>query len=137
MTLEPGTELPPFVMDGITMDRVHVIMDLMHDTNPVHDDPELVARRKLRGPVNQGPANLSYVINMLYAWAGPALEIETFAFRFRNIVVPGDVVTARGAITDAQPVDRGHRVACDVRLEHEDGSIALDGAVTLLIPAPC
>ena len=70
MTIEPGARIPPFVMDDITMDRIHTIMELMHDTNPVHDDPELVERRKLRGPVNQGPANLSYILNMLHAWAG-------------------------------------------------------------------
>ena len=134
MTIEPGTEIPPFVMDDITMDRIHTIMELMHDTNPVHDDADVVHRRKLRGPVNQGPANLSYILNMLHAWGGADIELETFEFRFHDIVVPGDVVTARGTVTSVEEGDRGRRVACDVRLEHTDGSTAVAGTARILIP---
>lgn len=134
MTVEPGTSIPPFVMSEITMDRVHALMELMHDTNPVHDDPELVAKRKLRGPVNQGPANLSLILNMLFAWAGPDMELEQFDFRFHNIVVPGDTVTARGSVASADETPAGTRATCDVTLEHEDGSVAVAGVVRLLIP---
>jgi len=134
MTIEPGAPIPPFVMDDITMDRIHTIMDLMHDTNPVHDDPELVERRKLRGPVNQGPANLSYILNMLHAWAGADMEVESFEFRFHEIVVPGDTVTASGTVTSVEDVERGRRVSCDVRLGHADGSTAVAGKARILIP---
>ena len=98
MTIEPGARIPPFVMDDITMDRIHMIMDLMHDTNPVHDDPELVERRKLRGPVNQGPANLSYILNMLHAWAGAVWG----AWRPHHAV-------ARMLAADAIPAGRARR----------------------------
>ena len=96
MVVSPGFELPARSMSEIDMPRIEGLMELMKDVNPVHDDPELVARRGLRGPVNQGPANLSYIVNMLYAWAGPEMELEQFEFRFLDIVVPGDTVTARG-----------------------------------------
>jgi acyl dehydratase len=130
----PGTEIPPFVMSGIDMDRVHAVMEVMRDVNPVHDDPELVAKRGLRGPVNQGPANLSYIVNMLHAWAGPDLFLERFEFSFKDIVVPGDVVTARGTVVSEERTDAGRRLGCDVRLEHADGTLAVEGTARLWVP---
>ncbi|MBM3677921.1 MAG: protein dehydratase [Actinobacteria bacterium] len=130
-----GEEIPPYVMSEITTDRVRALMELMRDTNPVHDDPELIARRGLRGPVNQGPANLAYMLDMLFAWAGPELEIERFDFRFHEIVVPGDTVTARGTVRSAAENDDLTRAECDVRLEHADGSIAVSGTAVVRIPA--
>ncbi len=85
------------------MERVHALMELMHDTNPVHDDPELVEKRRLSGPVNQGPANLAYVVNMLVGWAGPEMRLERLDFRFLDIVVPGDSVIASGTVTAVEP----------------------------------
>lgn len=131
----PGTELPPFVMTGIDMERVHVVMEVMHDVNPMHDDLALIEERGLRGPVNQGPANLSYVVNMLHAWAGPELVLERLEFEFKDIVVPGDTVTARGAVTEEERLEAAVRVTCDVRLELEDGTPAVVGRARLRIPA--
>jgi acyl dehydratase len=120
-------------MGEITMERVHRMMELMHDTNPVHDDPELVERRKLRGPVNQGPANLSYVLNMLYAWAGPEMRLERYDFRFLDIVVPGDTVTASGAVTAATSDGDDAVVECAWQLDVEGGATAVAGTARVRI----
>jgi acyl dehydratase len=132
----PGTEITPYVMGEIEMERVHAVMEVMRDVNPVHDDVSLVEKRGLRGPVNQGPANLSYVVNMLHAWAGPDLFLERFDFTFREVVIPGDVVTARGTVVSEEQVEGGRRLGCDVSLELADGTVAIDGQVRILLPAP-
>lgn len=134
MSVRPGTVLPPVSTSEITMERVHRMMALMHDTNPVHDDPELVARRRLRGPVNQGPANLSYVLNMLFAWAGPAMQLERYDFRFLDIVVPGDTVTATGSVTAVADDDGDEVVDVAWRLDVEGGATAVTGTARLRIP---
>jgi acyl dehydratase len=132
--IAPGTPIPPLTMDEITIARVRALMELMHDTNPVHDDPDLVERRKLRGPVNQGPANLSYVLDMLFAWAGPELQLERLDFRFLDIVVPGDSVTASGTVTSAAPDAGDLVVGCDWRLDVDGGATAVTGSARLRIP---
>jgi acyl dehydratase len=131
---EVGMAIPSRTMGEITMERVHALMELMHDTNPVHDDPELVEKRKLRGPVNQGPANLSYVVDMLVAWGGPNLQLERFEFRFQDIVVPGDVVVASGTVTGTEPAGDHLRVWCEWSLDVEGGSTAVAGTARVLIP---
>jgi acyl dehydratase len=127
VTVAPGAELPEFVMDDIDLPRIRALMQLMRDVNPVHDDAELAAERGLRGPVNQGPANLSYVLNMLLAWGGEEAFLERIDFRFTDIVTTGDTVTAHGAVTAVAPDAAGPEATCDVWLEREDGVKAVVG----------
>lgn len=134
MIVEPGMAIPPRTMSEITMERVHALMELMHDTNPVHDDPELVEKRRLRGPVNQGPANLAYVVDMLVGWAGPEMRLERLDFRFRDIVVPGDSVIASGTVTAVEPRGDGLRVECAWSLDVEGGATAVTGTARLVLP---
>ena len=125
----PGTELAPFTMDGITLEQVAELMELMEDVNPVHTDYELAARLGLRGPVAQGPASLAYVINMLLGWRGDAF-LERLEFRFQDTVTVGDTATARGTVA---AVD-GDKVTCDVAVGLQTGAEALRGVATMRLP---
>lgn len=131
--LAAGTALPPFTMTDIDLERINEFMDLMGDTNPVHNDPELVARLHLRGPVAQGPASLAYVINMLMGWE-PEGVIERLRFRFLDIVTLGDEPTARGTITAVAPVEGGRRVDCDLALELQTGTRAVSATAQIRVP---
>jgi acyl dehydratase len=98
----------------------------MGDTNPVHNDAELVEKLGLRGPVAQGPASLAYVINMLMDWQ-PDGMLERFSFRFEDVVTVGDEPTARGVVT---AVDGGGAVV-DVSLGLQTGATAVRGTATM------
>ena len=135
MPVTVGTEVPPFTMSDIDLPRIREFMELMGDTNPVHDDQALTERLGLRGPVNQGPANLGYVLNMLLAWGGGPTTVERLEFRFMEIVTVGDEVTARGVVTGVEDADDGQRVECDVRLELADGTPALVGTARVRLRA--
>ena len=80
--------IPAFVVPEVRKEDVVTIMDVMGDVNPVHIDEELVRELGLRGLVNQGPANLGYVVNMFIAWAGSPEAIRHIAVRFRAISCP-------------------------------------------------
>jgi acyl dehydratase len=84
--------------------------------------------------VNQGPANLAYIINMLLDWAGPEMVLECLQFRFVEIVTAGDVVTARGSVTSVEEDAGEQRIGCDVWLELPDGTKAVEGTARLRIP---
>ena len=135
MNLDPGTALPPFTMSDITLERIREFMELMHDVNPVHDDEELAARLGLRGPVNQGPANLAYVINMYLAWAGDPRALKRIDFRFLDTVTTGDVVTASGTVISNEEGTDGRKAVSEFGLDRQDGARALAGAVRLQLPA--
>jgi acyl dehydratase len=134
MRVSAGLEIPPWVMSDLNLTRIQALMTLMRDVNPIHHDSELAAMRGLRGPVNQGPANLAYIINMLLDWAGPEMVLECLQFRFVEIVTAGDVVTARGSVTSVEEDAGEQRIGCDVWLELPDGTKAVEGTARLRIP---
>jgi|SRR5215218_5169124 len=134
---EQRPELPAFEVPEITRDRMLEVMDVMGDVNPIHSDEALVKRLGLRGLVNQGPANMAYVVNMLVRWAANPAAIRRLRFRFHVNVVPGDRPVARGRIVAARrdPARGEELVDCEFWLELADGTRALSGTATLARPA--
>lgn len=124
-----GDELPPFTMQDVSLEQIVELMELMHDTNPVHVDAELAGRLGLRGPVAQGPASLAYVVNMLLGWRGDGF-LERLEFRFEDTVTLGDSATARGVVHEVD----GERVKCKFSLGLQTGTEALSGMATLRLP---
>lgn len=135
MSSTQASAIPPFVTEPIRLADVVTVMEVMDDVNPVHIDAELVQSLGLRGLVNQGPANLGYVVNMLLAWAGAPGALRRLRFRFHSISCPGDRLTARAQITAIDPHDRC-RVTTSFTLEQEDGVLVCDGTADLQLPEP-
>jgi acyl dehydratase len=129
--LRVGDELPARAAPEIVKQRLIDIMTVMDDCNPVHVDEELVARLGLRGLVNQGPANLAYITNMLAAWTGDADCVRRFKVRFHVTVVPGDDLIAGGTVAAIH--DKGI-VDCNVWLKMRDGTVMLSGTATVAFP---
>jgi acyl dehydratase len=126
-----GDVLPQKPGPHIDKPRIRKVMDVMDDVNPVHIDEELVKRMGLRGLVNQGPCNLSYIINMLVAWTGNPDCVKRFKVRFHNLVVPGDKTLAGGSVTAVN--ERDGTADCDVWLKLADGTVMLAGMATVSI----
>jgi acyl dehydratase len=79
----------------VRLESIHEIMAIMRDTNPVHIDLELARKTGYRGRVNQGPANLSYVLGSVAAWRGGITDLQRLEFRFQDTVTEGDVLVVR------------------------------------------
>ncbi len=74
---------------------------ILRDPNPIHWDRDAVDSLSLglgKRTINQGPLGLSYMINMLHAWAGPDC-LRRIVMRFPQVVLDGECVVARGEIT--------------------------------------
>ena len=125
-----GQEIPALTTAPVRLEDIQTVMNVMDDVNPVHIDTELVERLGLRGLVNQGPANLAYVVNMLLRWAGHPAAIRRLAFRFHSISCPGDELTARARVIDVD-ADDPRRLTCDFSLERTDGATVVSGTANV------
>jgi len=126
-----GDSLPDLDAPDINVERIKAVMTVMGDVNPVHIDEEVVKRLGLRGLVNQGPCNLSYIANMIAAWTGNPDSLVRFQIRFHDTVVPGDVLVAGGRVSKV--IDRG-LVECEVWLKIRGGRNMLSGTATVALP---
>jgi 3-hydroxybutyryl-CoA dehydratase len=129
MALEAGTELGPWTIESVDPEKMKLFAVALDDPNPIHLDPEAVKAAGLGDRViNQGPAGLGYLINMLRA-AAPGARVQALRVRFTANVFGGDHVVAAGVV-DA--VEDG-RASCRVWLDVSGGKRALAGTATLVL----
>lgn len=126
------TELAPWrfgPIEPVALERLAVVLD---DPNPIHLDADAVAALGLGDrPVNQGPANVGYVLTML-GEIGPDATVERIDVRFLENVFAGDRVVGGGEIER----DLGEtRVGCRVWLDVEGGGRALEGSAVVRVTA--
>jgi 3-hydroxybutyryl-CoA dehydratase len=129
MTVSVGDALPPFVIESVSADAMKDWAVFLADPNPIHLDPEVVQAMGLGDKViNQGPANVAYVANMLMA-AIPGARINTMDNRFVDNAYAGDRLVAIGTVT---AVD-GMRITCDTLLMANDSRPVITGTATLIL----
>jgi acyl dehydratase len=130
--IEIGTVIPPLTMDRVGADRMKTMAALLRDPYPIHWDPAAVqAAGHGDRPVNQGPLNVSYIANMLMAWAGDA-AIRRLAVEFHDRVFAGDTVVASGEVTAIDDRETELVAVCAVRLVR-DGEVVLTGTAEVSV----
>lgn len=134
MNIVVGTMIPEWVMDSVSPARMRTMAAILRDPNPVHWDREVVASRGFgKRTINQGPLGLSYMVNMLHAWAGPT-SLRRLVMRFPQVVLDGDRVIARGRVTAIRTEGRERLADCEIWLEREGAGRLLEGSATVCLP---
>ncbi|MDE2463352.1 MAG: hypothetical protein KGO02_06535 [Alphaproteobacteria bacterium] len=127
MSPNVGEELPAFTIDRVSSEAMKEWAVFLHDPNPIHLDPEVVKSKGLGDKViNQGPANVAYMMNMLMA-AFPGATISKMQSRFLDNVYAGDHLIAGGKVTARDD----EQAQCEVWLRANDCTTVLTGTATL------
>ena len=130
---DAGAEIPPWLMERVLPERMRTMAAILRDPNPVHWDPSVVEQLGFgRHCINQGPLGLSYMVNMLHAWAGPA-SLRRLFMRFPLVILDGDRITARGRVTNRREAGGEKLVDCDIWLEREGSEPPLLGKATVAL----
>ena len=131
MSYAVGDSLPLFVVESVSPDVMRQWAVFLADPNQIHLDVEVVKAKGLGDRViNQGPINISYMINMLMA-AFPGGQIASMESRFLDNVYAGDKVVACGRILAIE----GDKIFCEFNLEAEGRGIVNTGTATIQIEA--
>lgn len=126
-----GATIPPLVVSDVGVDRMKTMAALLRDPYPVHWDPDALRAAGLGDrPINQGPLNVSYVMNMLMAFAGET-ALRRLDVSFHGIVRDGDTVEAGGTVDETIEVDGETRRRCSVWLDRDDTRL-LSGTAEIL-----
>ena len=138
MNWQAGDAIPEWVMEEVSAERMRTMAALLRDPNPLHWDRDAVAALPLglgRRTINQGPLGLGYMVNMLHSWAGPGC-IRRMVTRFPQVVLDGERVMARGSILAIRTEGDETLADCEVRLEHAERGILLEGEATVVLANP-
>lgn len=131
--LRPGDVLPE-TRYQVEVGPMKVFSVLMADPNPIHFDPEFVARIG-RGdrPINQGTLNIAYLLNAVIDWLGgpgAVARVRRFTCRFADSVYAGDEVVASGRVTEVD--ERG--ATMELWLDRSGAGRALSGTALIVPP---
>ncbi|GGO20512.1 hypothetical protein GCM10010116_41200 [Microbispora rosea subsp. aerata] len=134
MDVEVGDALPEWRVPSVSAEKMKTMAALLADPNPIHFDVAAVRALGMGDrPVNQGPLNMGYVMNMLAAWSGGHDRLRRFRVRFLRNVFAGDELCAGGVVT-AVRTENGVRLAdCDVVLTGAGGEPVLKGTATVAL----
>ncbi len=134
MKVAVGDKVPDWVMPSVLPERMRTMAAILRDPNPVHWDRNATEALGFgHHTINQGPLGLSYMVNMLHAWAGPGCITRLF-MTFPLVVLDGDHIIAQGLVT-AVHEDGGQRFAeCDVWLKRDGSDHPLQGRATVRLP---
>jgi acyl dehydratase len=132
--MKVGDVIPEWTVDSVPAEKMKTMALLLRDPNPIHWDIEALRRLGMGDrPVNQGPTNEAYVINMLLSWLGDPGRLKSIRVRFVANVLAGDRVIAGGKVTMLRH-DDGLQVAdCEVWLDRDDGSRLLGGTAVVAV----
>lgn len=131
MSVHVGQLVPDWVVEEVSTEKMKTLAPILADSNPIHFDVEVVRALGMGDrPVNQGPTNLGYVMNMVAAWAGGLQHLREVAVRFQANVLGGDRVVARGVVTAVRQVDGQTLADLEVELVSAE-RVALKGTATV------
>jgi acyl dehydratase len=123
--------LPPFVIDSVSAAAMKEWAVFLADPNPIHLDAAVVKAKGLgERVINQGPANVAYLMNML-TQAFPQGTIAAMESRFVDNVYAEDRLTAGGSVT---AVEDGV-VSCDIWLRADSRGAVITGTARVKLPA--
>jgi acyl dehydratase len=126
-----GERLPPLVIESVDAEKMKLMAALLRDPNPIHIDADSVRALGIGDrPVNQGPINLSYLLEMVMRWSGGAASIRHVAVRFQGNVFAGDRVECEGQVGEVD--ERSGEAVVEVTAS-VDGRPVLGGTVTVVI----
>lgn len=131
MTLQAGDSLPPFVIDSVSAAAMKEWAVFLADPNPIHLDPDVVKAKGLGDRViNQGPANVAYLMNMLMQ-AFPQGAITAMESRFVDNVYAEDHLIAGGSVTAVED----DVVSCDIWLRAAGRNAVITGTARVKLQA--
>lgn len=135
MTPSVGATLGPWTIESVSAEHMKTLAVVLDDPNPIHLDAEAVRALGLgERVINQGPANLGYVMSML-AEAVPGASIADVRVRFLANVLGGDRVSAAGEVLALREHGARRAIECAIWLDVDGRGRALEGTATLTVDA--
>jgi 3-hydroxybutyryl-CoA dehydratase len=121
-------------VESLSADKMKVLALLLDDPNPIHFDPTETRRLGISDrPVNQGPASMAIVANLLQAHF-PDARLARLTTMFLGHSFAGDALDAGGRVVDRVEDGDSETITCDVWLTVRGGQQVLTGSADLVRP---
>jgi acyl dehydratase len=125
-----GDELPPLVKPPVDRLQITRYVAAAQDWNPLYIDEPLAKNAGFPSALAPGMIAMGFLAELASEWVRGA-RLRKFAARFVKIIWPGDVLTARGRVTDRRFEDGGkYAMDLEVWAENQRGELVVKGSAT-------
>jgi acyl dehydratase len=98
--LQVGQQLESLVIEAVDPARMKTMAAILQDPNPIHYDPSVTQALGLGDrPVNQGPINLTWMIETAVRFAGGPERLVSVKVRFLGNVFAGERFECAGTVS--------------------------------------
>lgn len=126
-----GDELPALVKKPTTRQLVQYA-GASGDFYEIHYDKEFAQAQDLPGVIIHGALKSAWLAQLVSDWMGPQGELRSLSVRYRDMDVPGDVLTCAGRVVEK---DEGSgTVRCEISLTNGDGKVTTTGEAVVALP---
>jgi acyl dehydratase len=125
---------PPLVVGPVTVTDSVRYQGASGDMQPVHHDAEFAASAGYDAPLTIGMFQAGLLTTWATDWLGPE-HVRRSRVRWKTQVWPGDVLTCSGSVARKYEEDGERKVDLDLVCERQDGSVAVQGWMTFVVPA--
>ncbi len=92
-------QVPAREFGPVSAEKMKTMAAILQDPNPIHWDVEAVRRLGMGDrPVNQGPINMSFLVNTITAWTGDPGALRELVIRYQANVFAGDTVRCEAEV---------------------------------------
>ena len=134
--IEPGQSIPS-VTKAITEKSILGFESTgILNLENIHNNPELAAERLgTTYTLASGRMSITFATECLRKFFGPEVfnHTGTINLKFLRPVKAGDTITVTGAVSGAEDIDEGTRVAVDIFCDNQDGNRTAIGIGTAII----
>lgn len=100
-----GQQLEPLIIDSVDPEPMKTVAAILRDPNPIHFNVDAVKSLGLGDrPINQGPLNMAYLLEMACRFAGDPAAVLSFRTRFLGNVFAGERLECTGRVTAVDEV---------------------------------
>ena len=127
-----GTELPALVKQPTTRQLV-MYAGASGDFYEIHYDKDFAAEQGLPGVILHGALKSAYLGQLVTDWAGEEGRLLSLSVRYREMDVPGDVLTCKGAVVERD--ESAGSVRCEIWIENGAGARTTTGEAVVALPS--
>ena len=126
-----GQELPPLVKEPTTQQLV-LYACASGDFYQIHYDQDFARSQGLTGVVVHGALKNAFLGQLVTDWMGDAGTLKQLSVQYREMDMPGDVLTCRGRVEEKRA--EGRQVRCALWLENGQGVRTTLGEALVSLP---
>jgi acyl dehydratase len=132
--LQEGSAGPaPLIIGPLTRTDFVRYQGASGDMNPIHHDESFARAAGYSAPLAVGMFPAGVLATWATNWLGPA-NVRRCRVRWKAQVWPGDVLSCGGRIARKYLENEERRVDLDLLCTRQDGSVAIQGFATFVVP---